>query len=627
MRAHTCAVACASVILSFVPTPSQATEFPLRTYLNITDVAWASPSPDGARIEYTGEESGSWQVWLTDLHGAHRRQLTFGNDAADFAQWVPHDPHTILYAKSRGGSGVDQFYYVRDDRAGSVPLFPKETNVTHVFGAFSSDGSKLAFSSNRRKPGVYDVYVLDRKSGSVRRVFTVDGTAYATAWSRDASKLLVRRILTPYDDNLYVVDLRTDASRLITPHDGQATFDSSQFTPDMRGVLCVTDLHREFHAIQRIDIATHALRTIVDVSNDIDQVALSPDGRRMAYIVNRDGFGDVIVADASTGRTIGTPDMPPSIAEGLLWTQDGRELIYSASGPAFPKVTWAYDVQADRTIRVLRPDFHGIPSDSIVEPQVVHVRSFDGTIVPAWYFRPKTHSGRLTVLLDIHGGPEEQDRAWFYPFAQYVASRGYALLDPNIRGSTGYGRAYLHLADGQERENAVRDVEALREWLVASGGADPKSIFIDGASYGGYIVLSSLYHYPHAYAGGIDIYGVADWVDFLEKTAPERRANREGVYGSLAHDRAFLASISPINHVAVIRSPVVVIAGANDTIVPVAQSKRIARALQRDGVPAELHVFPDEGHGIAHVEDLVALYQWMVAFMHRYADHGPHHDL
>ncbi len=540
------AALCGFVLLALQAQPSSAAGFPLRTYLKLTDVAWESASPDASRIAYTSEESGSWQVWVIDFDGSHRRLLTNGKDTADFAQWVPRDSHTILYAKSQGGSGVDQFYYVRDDRRSSVPLFPTESKITHVYGAFSPDGSQLAFSSNKRKAGVFDVYVLNWITGSVRRVYTVEGTAYATAWSPDARALIVRRVATPYDDDLYTVDLQTGASRLITPHSGQATFDSSQFTRDMRSVLCVTDLNREFRTIQRIDIATRSIRPVLDTPHDIDQVLLSPDGRRMAYIVNRDGFGDVVVADASTGHTIGRPTMPPSIAEHLLFTKGGRTLLYAASGQTFPKVIWAYDLQSRSTTRILAPNFHGIPQGSLVEPQIVRVRSFDGITVPAWYFRPKSHEGKLTVLLDIHGGPEEQDRAYFYPFAQYLVSRGYALLDPNIRGSTGYGRTYLHLADSHKRENAVKDAAALRRWLVASGDAGPKSVFIEGASYGGYITLSSLYHYPYAWAGGIDVYGVVDWVDFLEKTAPERRANREGVYGSLKRDRAFLASISPI---------------------------------------------------------------------------------
>ena len=621
MRFRKTAAACFAAALLVQGSPRNAgaaAGAPLETYLKITDVAWASPSPDGRRIAYTSEESGSWQLWITDVDGAHHRQLTRDKDAVDFALWIPNDPHTILYSKSRGGSGVDQFYYLRETGGAPVALFPTEAQVSHVFGAFSQDGRYLAFSSNRRKAGVFDVYVLDRSNRRIRRVYTVEGTAYATAFSSDGSQLLVRRVRNPYDDDLYIVNLRTGTWRLITKHSGQATFDSSQFSPGGRSVVCVTDLDREFRTIVRIDTATGNIRPLVDVRNDIDQVQLSPDGKSMAYIVNRDGYGDVAIADSSTGRESAQPNVPRGVAESLLFSKSGRLLVFSSSGPTFPKVTWAYDTVSKTTRRVTQPNFHGIAPSSLVQPQVVHVRSFDGTMVPAWYFRPRS-TGKLTVLLDIHGGPEEQDRAWFYPFAQYLASRGYALLDPNIRGSTGYGRTYTHMADGRKRENAVKDIGALHDWLVATGGADPANIFPNGASYGGYIVLSALYHYPKAWAGGIDVYGVADWVDFLEKTAPERRKNREGVYGSLERDRAFLTSISPINHIAQIERPVLIIAGANDTIVPVSQSRHLAAELGRHGIPVEIHVFPNEGHGVSNLTDLIAVYRFTLSFMHRYS--------
>jgi dipeptidyl aminopeptidase/acylaminoacyl peptidase len=618
MRFRTNASACLAAALTIGSAVRSSSAAPLEAYLRLTDVAWASPSPDGERIAYTSEESGSWQLWLTDLGATYRRQITHEKEPIDFAQWVPNDPHTILSAQARGGNGVDQFSYVHDNGGPAVALFPDEPQVTHVFGAFSPDGRKLAFSSNRRKAGVFDVYVLDRENGRVRRIFTVEGTAYATAWSHDGSKLLIRLVQNPYDDDLYIVDERTAKARLITEHPGQATFDSSQFSSDGRSVLCITDLDREFRTIERIDATTKRIRPVVAIPHDIDQVLLAPDGRRMAYIVNREGYGEVVIADPATGRELARPSLPPSIAESLLFTKSENVLIFSATGPTFPKIVWAYDLESNVTRRVTLPNFHGIPQSSLVQPQIVAVRSFDGTMIPAWYFRPK-QTGKLTVLLDIHGGPEEQDRAWFYPFAQYLASRGIALLDPNIRGSTGYGRTYLHLADGRKREDAVKDVASLHDWLVASGGADGRSIFPNGASYGGYVVLSALYHFPTYWAGGIDVYGVADWVAFLEKTAPERRKNREGVYGSLAHDREFLAAISPINHIAEIKRPLLVVGGANDPIVPILQSVHLAAELRRHGVPVELHVIANEGHGISHLDDLIAIYRFTLSFVRRYS--------
>lgn len=617
MTARTFLPLLVSALLLTQPASARTAGLPLKTYLSLTNVAFLSMSPDSSRIAYTSQETGTWQLWVAGVDGSHRKQLTKNADGADGAWWIPGDPHTILYSSSHGGSGVDQLYTTRDDRPGSTPLIPNEAKTTHVFGAFSHDGSKIAFSSNHLGEQAFDVYVLDRKTGKTRRVYTSTQSAYATSWSPDGQHLLVQVVYSPYNADLYTVDLRTGTSRLITPHAGQANFDSSQFTPDMKGVILVSDLHNAYHAIQRIDLATLAMRPVINTPYDIDQVVLSPGGKNMAYIVNRDGYGDVVVADAS-GKTIGMPSMPPYIAESATFARGESLLLYNASGPTFPKVTWSYDLDTHKTTQILHPNFRGIPPDSLVDPPLVHVRSFDGTMIPAWYFVPKHHTGKLTVLLDIHGGPEDQDRVWLYPFAQYLVSRGYALLDPNIRGSDGYGRAYLHAADGRKREDAIKDVEALREWLVKSGGADPKKIFIDGPSYGGYVVLSSLYHYPHAYAGGIDVYGVADFVSFLENTG-EVRSARESIYGSLAHDRSFLESISPINHVAQIKSPVMIVGGKNDTIVPIAQSERMAAAIRKNGVPVQLHIFPNEGHGFANVQDLTQLYVWMTDFMHRYS--------
>lgn len=324
---------------------------PLRDYLSLTDVAWISASPDGSRIAYTSEETGSWQVWVANSNGSGRRQLTNDKEGIDFAMWVPHDAHTILCSKSLGGDRVDQFYYVRDDKRGFVPLFPNETAVTHRFGAFSPDGSQLAFSSNLRKAAAFDVYVLNRTTGKARRVYTVDGSALATAWSDDAKQLLVRQVISPYDDNLFAVDLQRGTNRNLTPHRGQANFDSSQFTPDGRNVLCVSDVNQEFHTIQRIDVATLAIYRVGDISHDVDQVLLSPDGKRMAYIVNDEGYGNVVVADLG-GRTIEAPSMPPYIAENLLFTKGASVLMYAASGPTFPKVIWSYDLQSHQTAQI-----------------------------------------------------------------------------------------------------------------------------------------------------------------------------------------------------------------------------------------------------------------------------------
>jgi dipeptidyl aminopeptidase/acylaminoacyl peptidase len=589
----------------------------LGTYLSITDQVNPSFSPTGNDVAFVAQDSGTWQVWRMRVDGHGRRQVTHSPESVDFATWIPHSAHTIFYVHAAGGNERQQFFTIRDDGTSDRPLFTAEDNVSHVFGAFSPSGRQLAFSSNRRDAAVFDVYVMDVDGRHVRRVFTSRGAAYAAGWSFDGHKILVRRINSPYDDDLFLVDLANAASRHLTPHRGKANFDGAAFAADDRSVICITTLDREFRTLVRIDIAHRTISTMRRIPYDVDELRLSADGSRLAYSVNREGYGDVVIADARTAEPAMQARTPPSVPESLVFDPSGRQLVFAASGPTFPKTIWRVDLDRGTTEAVTHPDLHGIAADSLVIPALAKVRSFDGRTVPGWLYRPKSRRTAWPVVMDIHGGPEEQDRVWFWPWAQYLVSRGYALFDPNIRGSTGYGRTYLHLADGRKREGAIKDVRALRTWLVRQG-ADPRRIALSGASYGGYAVLSSLYHYPDDWAAGVEIYGVSDWETFLEQTASYRRANREAVYGSLRNDRAFLRRISPIHHVDRIKAPVLIFAGANDPRVPLSQSRTIAMALRKHGVPVELRVYGNEGHGIAHVSNLRDLYDLQFRFIEKY---------
>lgn len=618
-RRHAAGLAAIAIALggALIPSLCFAGANSLGTYLSITDQVNPSFSPTGRDIAFVAQDSGTWQVWRMRVNGQGRKQVTRGPDSVDFAMWIPNSAHTIFYAHGLGGNERQQFFTIQDDGTNDRPLFTGEARIKHVFGAFSPSGRLLAFSSNRRDVAAFDIYVMDVASRHVRRVFTSGGAAYAAGWSHDGGKLLVRRVNSPYDDDLFLVDLASAASRRLTPHRGKANFDGATFAADGGSIICITTLDREFRTLVRLDIARRTISTIRPIPYDVDELRLSPDGSRLAYTVNRDGYGDVVIADARSGEPSMQAQVPPSVPESLVFDPAGRQLAFAASGPTFPKTIWRVDMSRGTTEEVTRPDLHGIAASSFVVPTLAKVRSFDGSTIPGWLYSPRSRRAAWPVVMDIHGGPEEQDRVWFWPWAQYLVSLGYAVFDPNIRGSTGYGRTYLHLADGRKREDAIKDVHALRTWLVEQG-ADPRRIALSGASYGGYVVLASLYHYPDDWAAGVEIYGVSNWETFLEQTASYRRANREAVYGSLRRDRAFLRRISPIHHVDRIKAPVLIFAGANDPRVPLSQSRAIATALKEQGVPVELRVYGNEGHGIAHVSNLRDLYDLQFKFLQKY---------
>ncbi|MFT4932055.1 MAG: dipeptidyl aminopeptidase/acylaminoacyl peptidase, partial [Natronomonas sp.] len=276
---------------------------------------------------------------------------------------------------------------------------------------------------------------------------------------------------------------------------------------------------------------------------------------------------------------------------------------------------YVVDVETGEAERWTNAATAGIPRETFVEPQLIHYETFDGRSIPAFFSLPRDVDGEVPVVVDIHGGPESQRRPSFNPVKQYFLNRGYAYFEPNVRGSTGYGRAYTHLDDVEKRMDSVRDLRAGVEWLHDRDAVDPDRIAAMGGSYGGFMVLAALTEYPDLWAAGIDIVGIANFVTFLENTGDWRRELREAEYGSLEEDREFLESISPINHVGKIEAPLFVLHGANDPRVPLGEAEQIVEELEDRGVPVRKLVFEDEGHGFAKLENRIEAYRAVVGFL------------
>ncbi len=283
---------------------------------------------------------------------------------------------------------------------------------------------------------------------------------------------------------------------------------------------------------------------------------------------------------------------------------------------------WIWDIEQQVFWQATRSSLGGIPRESFVEPSLIHYPTFDERQIPAFLFLPRDRPAQgLPVVINVHGGPESQARPIFHPFNQYLVAQGYAVLTTNVRGSTGYGYAYMSLDDVRKRMDSVTDLQHAALWLRESGLADPARIVVFGASYGGFMVLSAITTYPDLWAAAVDIVGIANFVTFLENTHPWRRKLRASEYGSLENDREFLEEISPMRHVANITAPLFVIHGANDPRVPVGEAEQIVSALRQRHVPVEYLRFEDEGHGlIKHANRLIA-YPSIARFLE---EHLPH---
>ena len=303
------------------------------------------------------------------------------------------------------------------------------------------------------------------------------------------------------------------------------------------------------------------------------------------------------------------------VVPAYVFSRDGRRLAYQFSSPLVPGDVWVCDTATGASERLTESP-SGVPATELVEPELHRFASFDGESVPVFLYRP-SGPGPFPVVIMVHGGPESQLRPIFSALAQYFVTNGYAVAAPNVRGSTGYGKRYEHLDDVRLRLDSVRDLASLHDWLGSVEWVDESQAVLYGGSYGGYMVLAGLAFHPDRWAAGIEIVGISSLVSFLENTAAWRRAVREREYGSLEHDRDFLLEVSPLTHVDEIRAPLFIIHGANDPRVPVGEARQIHHSLTERGVPCELNVYDDEGHGLKRLSNRLDAYPRAAAFLER----------
>ena len=616
----------------------------LERYLTIRRAYGGSLGPDG-RLAFLLDTTGTAQVWTLDEPGGWPTQRTFYDEPVSFVSFSPERPE-LAFGMDEGGNERTQLYRLAE--SGEIHALTDRPAAKHRWGGWSHDGERFAFTSNRREESVFDVYVQGR-DGEPEMVLDGDGWLNVGPWSPDDDALAVHRAHSSFDHDLSVLDLETGERRELTAETSDVRYRSPQWGPEGEWLYLVTDEGADTLELSRIHAETGERETVrAGGAWNVDGVALDESGL-VVYSRNVDGYTDLTVGelDAATGtvRDLPSPAIPGSVAGGVSFGPDGERFALSASGRAHNTNVSVVDVTELRA----RADGHaggdrnagsptapmdattgtgeavrrwtcastaGIPRETFVEPELVRYETFDGREIPALFSLPESiPDGGAPVVVDIHGGPESQRRPSFSGVRQYFLSRGYALFEPNVRGSTGYGRAYTHLDDVEKRMDSVRDIGAALDWLDDRAKIDPDRIVAKGGSYGGFMVLASLTEFPERWAAGVDIVGIANFVTFLENTGSWRRALREAEYGSLEEDRDLLESISPINNVDRIEAPLFVLHGENDPRVPVGEARQIADRARDQGVPVELLVFDDEGHGIGKLDNRIEAYSRIVDFL------------
>jgi dipeptidyl aminopeptidase/acylaminoacyl peptidase len=543
------------------------------------------------------------QLHLVKTPEGARQQLTFFSDTVSTARFHPKLGDYIVFSKDIGGGEWFQLYRY-DVKSGDVTLLT-DGKSRNLLGPWSAKGDRIAYMSTRRTGKDTDLWVIDPSDPKSDRLLTqLEGGGWEPLdWSPDDKHILLEEELSINESYLYLVDTSTGEKVAITPRDAKEkiSYGEAQFSKDGKGIYVATDKDSEFHRLAYLDLATKTHKYLTsNIPWDVAGIDLTEDGRRLAFLTDEDGVSVPHVLDTATGKELPLPKLPSGAIGALRWHHDGHDLGFSMNNARDPGDCYSIDVNTGKLERWTSSET-AVKTDEFPQAELVKWKSFDGKTISGFLYKPPAKfSGKRPVMVMIHGGPEGQSTPDFLGRNNYLLNElGIALIYPNVRGSTGYGKAFSLLDNGFKREDTYKDIDALFDWVATRADLDAERIGVMGGSYGGHMTLAISTFYSSRIRCSVDIVGMSNLVTFLEHTEAYRRDLRRVEYGDERDPqmRDFLEKIAPMNNIDKIKKPMLVIAGKNDPRVPVSESEQIVAALKKEGTPVWYLMAKDEGHG------------------------------
>ncbi|MFW5948031.1 MAG: prolyl oligopeptidase family serine peptidase [Halolamina sp.] len=590
-------------------------------------------------LAFLSDTTGTPQVYRQSEPANWPERLTAHDERVSFVDASPTRPE-LVFGMDEGSNERDQIYRY-DLETGEETALTDDPEAKHLWGGWGPDGDQFAFAANRRQNDTFDVYIQERDTESAELVWEgAGGFVGVAAWHPDGDALVLQESNSSADQVLYWLDVERSEAERLSDAGEEARYHHVTFGPG-GDLYAITDYGAETAYVGRIDAENRgdggvdAVETIETGHGEwnVDSLQIDGDSGRAVYTLNVDGYSETHVgalsADGSAIVDTASPDLPGGVVAGVELAPDGEQVALAFSADDHPHSIYvvdagsaaqgATDAESGATERWTTPGTLGIPEDRFLRSETIRYETFDGREIPAYWTLPPDvdadgSDGQVPVMVDIHGGPEHQRRPWFYPTKQYFLNQGYAVLEPNVRGSSGYGKAYTHLDDQEKRLDSVKDVKYATEWLDDQPAADTDRLVVYGRSYGGFMVLSAITQYPDIWAAAVDFVGIADFATFLQNTGEWRREHRAAEYGSL-DDPELLERISPIHDVEEIQCPLFIQHGANDPRVPVGEAEQIADAVEARGIPVETCIFEDEGHHTTDRDNLIEEFERIAAFL------------
>jgi dipeptidyl aminopeptidase/acylaminoacyl peptidase len=573
-----------------------------------------SLSPDGKQVAFINSISGVAQIWIADTDKPGKpRQVGSFEDAVTNVDWSPD-------GKWLAASVADQVYVLHPDGSGlqRITAGGKESNRLSGWS-----GRFVRYRSSHDTPGSLEPWIWDSASGTSRKVATSSGFANATDVSQDGKQAVFIRLVTRgTDDNIFLVDLTTGKEVLLTPHTSPALYGGGKFSPDGSVIYISSDQDLDNLAFAKIvlgkDGSPGPIQNLVSrPDGTVDTMAVASNGSRAALSFNVAGRSELVLVDLATLRQTPIP-LPGETLDSLTFSQDGKRLAFAITGPKLPNDIWMLDVGSGEVRQITFSRHEGVDLDKLVSAELVRFPAHDGLQLSGWLYRaPGGKPG--PVVINIHGGPQVQERPFFSATYQSILSRGISVFAPNIRGSSGFGKKFLGLDDGPLRVEAVKDIKDCADFLIQSGIADPKRIGVMGGAYGGFMVLSALAEFPDLFAAGVDIAGISNLETYFRT---EFAAIYIKEYADPNTQRDLLRQLSPIHKVDRIKTPLLLIHNEKDPILPVAEPREIADRLQKRGIPVQLTTFDDETRGVQRLPNRIRITTEVVQWLERYLKAG-----
>jgi dipeptidyl aminopeptidase/acylaminoacyl peptidase len=553
------------------------------------------------------------QVHRVKSPGGARTQLTFFREPVGEASYPPGGGPFFVFAKDVGGNEFDQNFRFDVD-SGAITLLT-DGKSKNSLGVWSRSAQRLAYTSTRRNGKDTDVYTNSPADPKTDKLLAqVDGGGWSpTDWSPDGKQIALGEYVSINEAYLWLLDSANGEKKLLTPRPPKdapkIAYGGAQFSSDGKGLYTTTDKDSQFQRLAYVELASGAHTFLTpDAKWDVESFELSPDGKRIAYVMNEDGVSVLHLLDTATRKELPTPPLPLGVIMSLKWHQNSRELGFTLSTAQSTADVYSLGVpesgEAGKVDRWTESETGGLNPATFSQPKLVRWKSFDDHMISGFLYAPsaKKYPGKRPVIIEIHGGPEGQSRPQFLGRRNYfINEMGIAIIYPNVRGSSGYGKDFLKLDNGEQRLDAVKDIGALIDWIKAQPDLDAERIMVTGGSYGGYMTLACAVEFNDRIRCSLDVVGISNFVTFLEGTEAYRRDLRRVEYGDERDPqmRAFMQRTAPLNNAERISKPLFIVQGKNDPRVPVKEAEQMVETVKKRGTPVWYLMAKDEGHGFA----------------------------